>query len=155
VGAGAGATVGTWRGADEARPGGIGSATCRDGEVVVSALVAVNASGDIDDGSASRGDIDLATLRRHPATAYRGTNTTIGVVVTNARLDKNGCLVMAQGGHDGMARAIFPPHTGSDGDALVAAATGAVDGEADLVRALAVVAVERAIRVLGARSDHR
>jgi L-aminopeptidase/D-esterase-like protein len=77
------------------------------------------------------------------------------VIATNARLDKNGCLVVAQGGHDGMARAVFPPHTGADGDALVAAATGQVEAEVDLVRAMAVVVVERAIRRLGAAATHR
>ena len=161
VGAGAGATLGKWRGPEHARPGGIATATVADADLVVSALVAVNATGDIDDGSKSRGDLDLSTLRRHPtevfgqAEANRGTNTTIGVVVTNARLGKTGCLLVAQGGHDGMARALFPPHTGADGDALVAAATGAVDADVDLVRTLAVVAVERAIRGLGATSTHR
>ena len=54
--------------------------------------------------------------RGRPPSA-RATNTTIGVVATNARLDKVGCLLVAQGGHDGMARALFPPHTGADGDA--------------------------------------
>ncbi len=67
-------------------------------------------------------------------------------MVTNARLDKVGCLLVAQGGHDGLARALFPPHTGADGDALVGAATGQVPAAVDLVRALALVAVERAIR---------
>ena len=84
-------------------------------------------------------------MRRPPEQAY-GESTTIGVVVTNARLDKVGCLLVAQGGHDGMARALFPPHTGADGDALVCAATGAVPAAVDLVRALALLAVERAIR---------
>jgi L-aminopeptidase/D-esterase-like protein len=82
-------------------------------------------------------------------------NTTIGVVVTNARLDKDGCLIVAQGGHDGMARALFPPHTSADGDALVAAATQQVEADLDLVRALAVVAVERAVRSVATASDPR
>jgi L-aminopeptidase/D-esterase-like protein len=155
VGAGAGATLGKWRGTEHARPGGIATATVTDSDVVVAALVVVNATGDIDEGSASGGDLDLSPLRRHPAEAYRGTNTTIGVIVTNARLDKNGCLVVAQGGHDGMARSLFPPHTGADGDALVAAATGTVAADVDLVRAMAMVAVERAIRGLGAAAHHR
>jgi L-aminopeptidase/D-esterase-like protein len=154
IGAGTGATVGKWRGREHARAGGLGAASVRDGEVVVSALLAVNATGDVDDGTATRGTVDLGALRRTEE-AFRDeglTNTTIGILVTNARLDKNGCLIMAQGGHDGMARALFPPHTSADGDALVAAATQRVDADLDLVRALAVVAVERAIRSVAA--DH-
>ena len=150
VGAGTGATIGNWRGPNQARPGGLGSATVRDGEVVVSALVAVNATGDLDDGSRAFAELDLSSLRRTPTETYRepdaATNTTIGLIVTNAQIDKIGCFIVAQGGHDGMARALFPPHTGADGDALVAAATGAVPAALDLVRTLALVAVERAIR---------
>ena len=160
VGVGTGATVGKWRGREHARPGGIGVASMRDGEVLVAALVAVNATGDIDDGTVTDGPVDLGSLRRseeafHDDGSPELTNTTIGVLATNARLDKNGCLVMAQGGHDGMARALFPPHTTADGDALVAAATQQVDADLDLVRALAVIAVERAIRGLGAGAGHR
>jgi L-aminopeptidase/D-esterase-like protein len=149
VGAGCGATIGKWQGPEHARPGGLGTATVRDGDVVVASLMAVNATGDIDDGRASDAPVDLSALRRRAAEAYRGESTTIGVVVTNARLTKAECRVMAQGGHDGMARALFPPHTGADGDALVAAATGETEAGLDLVRALAVVAVERAIRDAG------
>jgi L-aminopeptidase/D-esterase-like protein len=148
VGAGTGATVGKWRGREHARPGGLGTATAAEGDVVVAALLAVNATGDIDDGSATSGPVDLSALRRTEEAFHDEglADTTIGVVVTNARLDKNGCLLVAQGGHDGMARALFPPHTSADGDALVAAATGQVDADLDLVRALALVAVEGAIR---------
>ncbi len=64
VGAGTGATVGKWRGAERARPGGLGSATVRDGEVVVAALLAVNATGDIDDGTAT-----APSAPRRPRTA--------------------------------------------------------------------------------------
>jgi L-aminopeptidase/D-esterase-like protein len=67
-------------------------------------------------------------------------------VITNARLDKIGCLLTAQGAHDGLARAIVPPHTSGDGDAFIAAATGEVDAPVDVVRLLAAAAVEQAIR---------
>ncbi len=162
VGAGTGATVGKWRGRQHARPGGLGVATMRDGDVVVAALLAVNATGDVDDGTVTSRPVDLGSLRRTDEAFHDegladdgSTNTTIGVVATNARLDKAGCLVVAQGGHDGMARALFPPHTSADGDALVAAATGQIDADLDLVRALAVVAVEQAIRGLGGAPAHR
>jgi L-aminopeptidase/D-esterase-like protein len=74
------------------------------------------------------------------------THTTLGVVCTNARLDKTACLVVAQGAHDGLARAVSPPHTRYDGDAFVATASGAVEADLDVVRYLALIAVSRAIR---------
>jgi len=147
VGAGAGATVDKWRGPSSRRPGGLGTATVVDGEVVVAALLAVNASGSVDDGRLTSAPVDLSTLRQPPF--ERGSNTIIGVVVTNARLDKVGCRRVAEGGHDGLARAVFPPHTAGDGDALVAASTGPVDAPTDLVRAMAVLAVERSVRQVG------
>ena len=145
VGAGCGATVGGWRGPGAVTAGGLGGSTVRAGDLVVAALIAVNAHGSIDvDGSGLDGieDVDPGVA---PAPFA---NTTIGVIATNARLDKLGCLVVAQGGHDGLARSIVPAHTRVDGDALVAAATGTVTAGVDEVRRLAVAAVERAVRSL-------
>lgn len=138
VGAGTGATIGKWRGRDQARPGGIGSASVRDGDVVVGALVVVNAFGDIRPGDG--GEL------RVPAVAPAFENTTIGVIATNAALAKTDCLRVAQAGHDGLARALDPVHTAFDGDAIVAAATGLVGAPVETVRALAAAAVEAAIR---------
>jgi L-aminopeptidase/D-esterase-like protein len=73
-------------------------------------------------------------------------NTTIGVIATNAQLDKTECFLVAQGGHGGIARALDPAHTRFDGDAIVAAATGGVPADPDRVRALGAHAVEAAIR---------
>jgi L-aminopeptidase/D-esterase-like protein len=73
-------------------------------------------------------------------------NTTLVVVATNARLDKLGCFLTAQSGHDGMARALEPAHTSMDGDAVVTIATGAVDAGPEAVRTLAARAAEAAIR---------
>jgi L-aminopeptidase/D-esterase-like protein len=146
IGAGTGATIGKWRGRAHSRAGGLGGATVQTGELVVSALLAVNAFGDVDrDGS---GLVDLPLPGPGAGTGDTFTNTTIGVVCTNARLDKVGCLIVAQGAHDGLARALVPAHTRVDGDAVVAAATGAVDADVDVVRLLAVAAVERAVRDL-------
>ncbi|MGE0880830.1 MAG: P1 family peptidase [Acidimicrobiia bacterium] len=141
VGAGTGATVNKWRGKRQIRPGGLGTATVRQGELVVSALMAVNAFGGIDDGIERPWPKALLTQPVSPLE-----NTTIGIVVTNAKLDKVDCLLMAQGGHDGLARAIVPAHARADGDAIVAAATGLVDAPAAQVRHLATRAVEKAIR---------
>ncbi|HEX2850110.1 MAG TPA: P1 family peptidase [Acidimicrobiales bacterium] len=143
VGAGTGATVAKWRGREHARPGGIGSATERAGDLVVSALVAVNAFGDVRGGPVTPGEeADAAAV--DAAGAFE--NTTIGVVATNARLDKTGCLLVAQGAHDGLARALDPAHATVDGDAFVAAATGEVEAPVDRIRLLAARAVEAAIR---------
>jgi L-aminopeptidase/D-esterase-like protein len=122
VGAGAGASIGSWdvRGRRRARRGGIGTATVRHGDVVVSALFAVNAYGDILGPGAEPADVvDIGRLLEMPAAAPFQ-QTTIGVVATNARLDKTGCLLLAQSAHDGMARALEPVHTTVDGDAVVA-----------------------------------
>ena len=67
-------------------------------------------------------------------------------MVTNAALSKLDCFWVAQGGHDGLARELVPAHTRSDGDAVVAAATGEVPADADDVRLLAVAAVAKAVR---------
>ena len=145
VGAGTGATIGKWRGRDAegfARPGGIGSAVARSGEVLVGALVAVNAFGE------PRGEeIGGPRIPALPDDAGGSvvTATTIGVVATNAVLDKAGCRLAAESGHDGLARALEPAHTAADGDALVVAATGSVSSHVEIVRALTAWSVEQAI----------
>lgn len=147
IGAGAGATVGTWRSVRS--PGGLGSALVSFGTeagetAVVAALLAVNAAGELDDGSVAdslrRGDF------RPPSPPALGTATTIGVICTNARLSKLECLLVAQSGHDGLARVLMPAHTRFDGDALVAASVGAVEAPIDAVRIAATVAVGDAVR---------
>lgn len=146
VGAGTGATVGKWFGRESSEPGGLGGTTLRSGELIVSALVAVNAFGFIDDGTTTH-DIGPPRFAVVPDNAFG--NTTIGVIVTNARLDKVSCRLVAQSGHDGMARALLPAHTEADGDALVAVATGAVDADFFHLRLLAQQAVTLAIRSVG------
>lgn len=151
VGAGTGATVSKWRGPDHRRPGALVAATRRrSGGLVVSALVAVNAFGEpgADPGDVADGSVTGSNL----AEGAPGTNTTIGVVVTNARIDKVGCHLLAQSAHHGLARAVSPSHTSVDGDAFVAAATGTVDAELAVVRNLAVAAVSDAILTLAAPS---
>jgi L-aminopeptidase/D-esterase-like protein len=175
IGAGAGATIGKMGGPGRSMKAGLGSAsiTLPDG-LVVAALVAVNAAGDIVDPATGRivagvrtadgnGFADARTLirsgalfrrdpdegRRVPAeTAPRpGENTTIGVVATNAVLTKVEALKIAQMAHDGFARAISPVHTPADGDTIFAVATGTRRGEANvgLIGALAAEAMADAI----------
>ena len=148
VGAGTGATVAKLGAAGDRRPGGLVSAGAQAGDLRVAALVAVNAVGA--PGAEDRTALDIAGAR-DGAARVTGTgfgHTTIGVVATNARLDKVGCNLVAEGGHDGLARALFPAHTRADGDAFVAAATGEVEADVDIVRALAVHVVAQAVRSL-------
>ena len=146
VGAGTGATVGKWGGRTTALPGGLGTATLRVGDVVVSALVAVNAFGFIDDGMST---LDLGPPQFDTPVEASFGNTTIGVIATNAIADKRACYLMAQSGHDGLARALLPAHTEADGDALVAVATGEVTADLFHLRLLAQQVVTRAIRSVG------
>jgi len=161
VGAGSGATVGKALGMERAVKGGIGSASERAaGEIIVGALVAVNCLGEIvdpDSGRVLAGPRDeeggflstLDVLRGRPVAALSGgfTNSTIGVVATNARLSREQAYRLAVMAHDGLSRTVRPAHTPVDGDAFFALATGAAEAPVDLIvlGALAARAVERAI----------
>jgi L-aminopeptidase/D-esterase-like protein len=159
VGAGAGATVGKLLGPRRAMKGGLGTAALTAGDLVVAALVAVNAVGDVIDPATGRVVagvrsedgatlLDVRTLLRSGGLpdARAGANTTIGVVATNARLTKTEAKRVAQAAHDGFARAIVPAHTTADGDAIFVIATGAVEGESLLqVGALAAEVVADAV----------
>ena len=149
IGAGTGCTVDKWRGPDRRAPGGLGTHTITEPDgLVVTAIAVVNAFGIV----LQRGEEPPtpAWPRDEAEAAFRtageGGNTVVGVILTNAILTKADCLVVAQGGHDGIARTVHPPHTSVDGDAIVAAATGQVEARTDRVRALAVSAFSAAIR---------
>jgi L-aminopeptidase/D-esterase-like protein len=146
VGAGTGATIGGDKGPENRAPGGVGTASAREGDLVVAALFAVNAFGRI------RGEgttVEPSQVVTPPWAAEGMENTTIGVVATNASLSKGQCLLVAQSAHDGMARALEPVHTVVDGDAVVAAAVGAVQAPLERVRLLAARVTEEAIRAVG------
>jgi L-aminopeptidase/D-esterase-like protein len=160
VGAGTGATVGKLHGVARAMRGGIGSASVRLGEVIVGALVAVNALGDVrdpDTGALIAGTRDAPDGRRlvdSAAALARGVplgrfdaaaHTTIGVVATNACLTKPEASRVAALGMLGFARALSPPHTALDGDTLFALSLGDVPGDVTRVGLLAAEAVARAI----------
>ena len=146
VGAGAGATVGKLGGPGRSMKAGIGSASIKmPSGLIVAALVAVNAVGDIIDPSTGavvagvrNADGTLADARkllRSGAIADRARpaeNTTIGVVATNAKLTKAQAARMALMADDGYARAIAPSHTNGDGDTIFSLATGRWDGAADI-----------------------
>ena len=152
VGAGTGATAGKWRGSDSAYAGGIGFATVSKQDLVVAALVAANPSGDIGQrGVDVRSKLAEGSYTWPDVDAPFGENTTIGLIATNAELSKSQCLSIAEAGHDGLARAIFPAHGPTDGDGLIAIAKPEVKAPEAAVRALAAAAVERAILCLEPR----
>ena len=150
IGAGTGATVGKWKGADHRVPGGLGSASARADEAVVGALAVVNAIGDVvgDDGRPLSGSTAPADAPPFPDPLpfVEGQHTTLVVVATDARLTKLECHLVAQTAHHAMARTLFPSHTRFDGDIAFALATGAVDAHLDRLRVAAAGAVIDAIR---------
>ena len=138
VGAGAGAVIGKIFGWQHAMKGGIGTASLTVRGVTVGALVACNALGDVfnpytgqllagartTDGQALLNARDALLHGQEPQTILAGSNTTIGVVATDAILTKPQAHRLAVTAHDGLARSINPVHTMSDGDTLFALGTG-------------------------------
>jgi L-aminopeptidase/D-esterase-like protein len=156
VGAGTGATTGKIGGPATTRPGGLGSAsaTLPDG-TVIGALVAVNALGHVSDpASPSPTATPLAATPPAPS-PLPGTNTTLAVIATNARLEKAQATKIAQMAHDGLARVINPIHTPFDGDvvfALSLPAPGAAPATAATLLAIGATAADTLARaVLKAR----
>jgi L-aminopeptidase/D-esterase-like protein len=80
----------------------------------------------------------------HPP-VFPGTNTTIGVVASNANLNKAQATKVAQMAHDGLARTIYPVHTMLDGDTLFAVATGGLDVPVDVVGAVSAEVLADAV----------
>jgi L-aminopeptidase/D-esterase-like protein len=171
VGAGAGATVGKM-GMGRSMKGGVGSASMAlPNGLVVAAIVAVNAVGDIIDPTTGKtvagvrsedgkSLADVRTLLRSGALMRRpapraGENTTIGLVATNAKLSKAEIHRVAMMADDGFARAITPSHTVGDGDTVFALATGRWDGEANptIVGAMAAEAMAEAIVRAASRAE--
>jgi L-aminopeptidase/D-esterase-like protein len=155
VGAGTGATVAKLHGAERAVKGGLGSTALEDQGVIVGALAAVNAYGEVvaDDGSV------LAGARAGPASEVRtepkededqlglpGVNTTLVVVATNATLSKERAHLLALASHEGIDAAVRPAHTMWDGDAVFTLATGEVGADQGTLESLAILAVAEAIR---------
>ncbi|MDO9508552.1 MAG: P1 family peptidase [Thermovirgaceae bacterium] len=165
VGAGTGATVGKYTGLERAMKSGFGWCKKVSGSLEVSAVVAVNAFGAVRDASGKfiAGALDDGKVI-DPRSLFEtggvwsgwGKNTTIGVVVTNASLDKSGCRRVAIMGHTGLASAIFPVHTPFDGDTLFCAATAETSADTVLVGTMAAAAMAEAVQnaVLSARKAY-
>ena len=156
IGCGMGATVGKLLGPSKAMKSGLGSATVKAGELVVSALICVNAFGDIYlEGNQIAGVYDYEqkelvntyeTMKSMAVSpGFTNTNTTIGVVATNGTLTKAQGNKIAQSAHNGMARAINPVHTMVDGDTLFTMATNRIEADINVIAAMAQEAVEKAV----------
>ncbi len=144
VGVGKGATVAKLRGAEHAKKSGVGGASLPlPGGGTVSAVVAVNALGEVrnhltGEMLAGCGGID-------PSTFTKGTNTTIGCIVTDVKLDKVQANKLADFAHQGMIKTIFPVHTDFDGDTLFALSSGEKVCDFSVLAATAAEAVALSI----------
>ena len=158
VGGGTGATVSKFGGLDRAFKGGIGTYGLQIGKLQVAAIVNVNAFGDIYDAATGR---QLTGPRTDDDKSLRSTtemmlstldypeaesNTTVGLIVTNANLNKGQMNKVATIVHNGYARAIRPVHTTFDGDTVFAATNRQVDAPIDMVAILAQEVMEVAIK---------
>lgn len=174
IGVGTGATIGKILGEGGWMKGGFGAAGLRlPGGATVVALTVVNAFGDVlaEDGSILAGarsaglggegagsetfvctdrfldtQAYILTLADHPRFAGRIQNTTVSVVVTDARLDKAQCHQVARMAHGGLARAIRPVHTPVDGDAVYVLSAGERSGSVFQVGVAAVDVVASSVR---------
>lgn len=160
TGAGTGATSGKVLGFGRATKTGLGSASKEiQGGVVVAALTAVNAFGSIYDPrqqciiAGARGQdgrfvdpVEFAASKLGQGiTQLAGTNTTLAVVATNAKLNKSEASKVAQMAHDGLARVIRPAHTQMDGDTIFALSYGDKTADLNLIGALAADVLSEAV----------
>lgn len=162
VGAGCGCSVGKLAGPERAMKSGFGQAVLEAGPLIVGAVAAVNAVGDVRNPDSHQ---TLAGVRTPGGSALANsedilrslgakmplprTNTTLSCIVTNAALTKAQATKLAQMASDAYARTIFPTHTTNDGDSVFVLATGTADSQApvqlDALGSLAVRALELAI----------
>lgn len=169
-GAGTGATVGKLHGADGCMKSGIGSYAVQIGELKVGAIAAVNALGDIYDWKSGE---KIAGLLAEDQKTFLDTeqefyksyavvenkfveNTTLGIVITNAKFDKTQLCKIASMTQNGYARSIRPVHTTADGDSIYAMSVGEVSADQDMVGTLAAQVMSEAIlrAVMSAESDY-
>jgi L-aminopeptidase/D-esterase-like protein len=169
VGAGTGASIGKLFGNALGMKSGLGTASMRIGAMVIGAIMVVNSFGDVLDPATGgiiaglrsgrlgplrvggRGYLadTLAAMKTVPGRAVlrlaHHTNTAIGVVATNVRLDKAQAMKVAQMAHDGLARAVRPVHTMLDGDTIFALSTGRLRADVTVVGAFAAEVVTHAV----------
>ena len=158
-GAGCGATVGKLCGMERCMKTGIGSFAVQLGDLKIGAVVAVNALGDIfdwkngqqiagmltEDGKSFASSPDEMRKSIEVVSNRFVENTTLGVIITNARFHKGSLCKIAGMGHDGYARSIRPVHTSLDGDSIYAVSVGDVAADREVVGLLAAEVISEAI----------
>jgi L-aminopeptidase/D-esterase-like protein len=144
IGAGTGATGAKGGDPSEVRPGGLGVVSARAGAATVSAVMVVNSVGGIWDDEQHEWVVRRSAWDRSPPLSA-GTNTTIGAILTDARLSREQTARLATVAQDGIARAIRPSRTMFDGDVLFSLATGTARADDGQVEVLATDLVARAI----------
>lgn len=158
IGAGTGATVGKILGPEYTMKSGLGSASIKIGDLWVGAIVSVNSFGDVYDYKTNEllaGVIDGKNRRlldsynimkeKNVSPGFPMKNTTIGVVATNAILNKAQANKVAEMAQNGLARSINPIHTMLDGDTVFAMSTGKVEADINLVGTLSAEVMSMAI----------
>jgi L-aminopeptidase/D-esterase-like protein len=151
VGAGTGASIGKMRGLKHAMKSGLGTWSIDINGLVIGALVAVNAIGDVIDPKTGkklaglRSGSTLEWMKKNQQRTAIQSNTVIGVIATNAKLTKAEATKVAQMAHDGLARTVHPAHTMYDGDTIFALATGEQQEDVSLVGAFAAEVMAEAI----------
>ena len=158
-GAGTGATVGKLRGMDRCMKSGIGSYAIQIGDLKVGAIAAVNALGDIYDWKSGKkaagllsedrkslSDTEEEFYKTYDAVENKFVeNTTLGIIITNAKFSKTELCKIASMTHNGYARSIRPVHTTADGDSIYAMSVGDVSADQDVVGTLAAQVMSEAI----------
>ena len=180
IGAGTGCTVGKILGPGQSMKSGIGTASMEiGGGIILGAIVAVNAFGDVVDPTAGKiiagaraakvGPVKLGSagyfantltvmrslIGRTALSFASRSNTVIGVVATNAKLDKIQTNKVAQMAHNGLARTIQPAHTMFDGDTIFALSTGRKNADVNIVGAFASEVMVEAVLTSGPGSKKR
>ncbi len=150
VGVGTGATVAKWRGFEHMKPGGLGSGLRTAGDAKVGVLVAANAVGDaftVEGESLTGGSAEPGPPALMPEPF---TNTTLMLVVTDARLTRGELSRLVIRAHDALAVCMRPAHTGLDGDIAFAVSCGSIEADVEVLAEAAfgatAAALENAVR---------
>ena len=159
IGAGTGATVGKMLGMERCMKSGLGTYCLKAGDLKIGAIAAVNCLGDVIDpktGETLAGVLDenrekFLNSEEIMIKGFSGRkiefsgNTTIGVIVTNAKLTKSEANKVASMAHNGYGRTMRPAHTMFDGDTIFAVATGKADTDVSVAGLLAARVMEQAV----------
>jgi L-aminopeptidase/D-esterase-like protein len=158
-GAGTGCTVGKIAGMDTCMKTGIGSYAVELDGLKIGAVAALNALGDVYDWKSGK---KVAGLLAEDKKSFRNTsdvlsesirviknrfadNTTLAVLITNAKFDKAALCKIAGMCHDGYARSIRPVHTSFDGDSIYAVSAGELEADQEVVGTIAADVISEAI----------